>query len=116
MTDPGFILFTSAADTSFGADAPGISTPPMTRSALVTWFSTASCVENTVLSGRPNCRHSARSTSTLRSSTHTSAPMPSAMWHACEPTTPPPRITTFAGSTPGTPPSSMPRPPCGFSR
>ena len=23
--------------------------------------------------------------------------MPSAMWQACEPTTPPPRITTFAG-------------------
>ena len=29
---------------------------------------------------------------------------------------PPPRITTFAGATPGTPPSRMPRPPFGFSR
>ena len=32
------------------------------------------------------------------------------------PTTPPPRITTLAGATPGTPPSRMPRPPLGRSR
>jgi hypothetical protein len=25
-------------------------------------------------------------------------------------------MTTLAGATPGTPPSSMPRPPCAFSR
>ena len=28
----------------------------------------------------------------------------------------PPRINTLAGATPGTPPSSTPRPPCAFSR
>ncbi|MNY24908.1 hypothetical protein D3C86_1586510 [compost metagenome] len=32
------------------------------------------------------------------------------------PTTPPPRITTLPGATPGTPPSSTPRPPLAFSR
>ena len=34
---------------------------------------------------------------------------------ACMPTAPPPMIITFAGGTPGTPPSRMPRPPSGFS-
>ena len=53
--------------------------------------------------------------STDLSSTHTSACMPSAMIAELRPTTPPPRITTFAGGTPGTPPSRMPRPPCAFS-
>ena len=52
MTEPCFIRLTSAADTSFGADAPGISTPPITRSALVTCRSIASLVENTVFSTR----------------------------------------------------------------
>ena len=32
------------------------------------------------------------------------------------PTTPPPMITTLAAGTPGTPPSSTPRPPSGLSR
>ena len=41
--------------------------------------------------------------------------MPSAIIAACVPTTPPPRITTLPGATPGTPPSRMPLPPCGFS-
>ena len=92
--------------TSFGADAPGISTPPITRSARVTRRSIASCVENSVLSGAPNCFHSAAIASGLRSITVTSAPMPSAIIAACVPTTPPPRITTLPGATPGTPPSS----------
>ena len=35
---------------------------------------------------------------------------------ACLPATPPPRITTRAAGTPGAPPSSTPRPPCGFKR
>ena len=35
---------------------------------------------------------------------------------ALTPETPPPRTTTLAGATPGTPPSSMPRPPCSISR
>ena len=48
--------------------------------------------------------------------TQTSAPMPSAIWIACRPTIPPPRTTTLAGSTPGTPPSRTPWPPWAFSR
>ena len=53
--------------------------------------------------------------STDLSSTHTSACIPRAMIAELRPTTPPPRITTLAGGTPGTPPSRMPRPPCAFS-
>ena len=46
----------------------------------------------------------------------TLASMPMAMRAAWVPETPPPMITTRAGATPGTPPSSMPAPPCAFSR
>ena len=53
--------------------------------------------------------------STDLSSTQTSACIPSAMIAAFRPTTPPPSTTTFAGGTPGTPPSRMPRPPRAFS-
>src|ERR1043165_9187586 len=42
--------------------------------------------------------------------------MPAAIFAALRPTRPPPRITTFAGATPGTPPSNTPRPPYNFSR
>ena len=35
---------------------------------------------------------------------------------ALVPETPPPRITTLAAGTPGTPPSRMPMPPCSFSK
>ena len=35
---------------------------------------------------------------------------------ALVPETPPPSTTTFAGATPGTPPSRTPAPPCSFSR
>ena len=48
--------------------------------------------------------------------TVTFAPMPTATYAAFMPTTPAPSTTTFAGSTPGTPPISMPRPPIGFCR
>ena len=82
----------------------------------MTCASTAARVENSVFSDVPNCRHSARIASGLRSSTVTSAPMPTAIIAACVPTTPPPRITTLPGATPGTPPSRMPLPPFGFSR
>ena len=40
--------------------------------------------------------------------------MPTAISAALVPETPPPRITTFAGGTPGTPPSSTPIPPFAF--
>ncbi len=52
----------------------------------------------------------------LRSYTNTSASMPIAMNAAFWPTTPPPMIITVAAATPGTPPSSTPRPPSGRSR
>src|SRR4051795_4900668 len=42
--------------------------------------------------------------------------MPIAMNAAFWPTTPPPMIITVAAATPGTPPSSTPRPPRGRSR
>ena len=42
--------------------------------------------------------------------------MPIAMKAAFWPTTPPPMIITVAAATPGTPPSSTPRPPSGRSR
>src|SRR4051795_13764198 len=41
--------------------------------------------------------------------------MPRAMMAALTPTTPPPMIATLPARTPGTPPSSRPRPPSGFS-
>ena len=46
----------------------------------------------------------------------TLAPIPTAILAELMPTTPPPIITTCAGSTPGTPPNKTPCPPCGFSR
>ena len=41
--------------------------------------------------------------------------MPSAINAAFCPTTPPPITITLPAATPGTPPSSSPRPPSGFS-
>ena len=41
--------------------------------------------------------------------------MPSAISAAVRPTTPAPMIMTLPAATPGTPPSSSPRPPSGFS-
>ena len=46
----------------------------------------------------------------------TAAPKPAATLAALAPTVPPPRIVIWAGCTPGTPPSRMPRPICGRSR
>ena len=74
----------------------------------------------------PNISSSARSRGSDRSRTVTSAPIPAATRAAWVPTTPPPITATFPGATPGTPPSSTPRPPfavcsvqaptCGASR
>ena len=66
------------------------------------------------LERRAELRPQRRIASGLRSSTVTSAPMPSAIIAACVPTTPPPRSRRLPGATPGTPPSRMPLPPCGF--
>ena len=49
------------------------------------------------------------------SNTKTSASIPIAMKAAFIPTTPPPITITVAAGTPGTPPSSTPRPPSGRS-
>ncbi len=46
----------------------------------------------------------------------TLAPNPAAIFAASVPTIPPPKIITFAGRTPGTPPSNIPLPPDGFSK
>ena len=48
--------------------------------------------------------------------TVTVAPIPALINAALVPATPPPSTTTSAGGTPGTPPSSTPRPPFSFSR
>ena len=75
----GTFAYTISAVTSLGAAAPGISTPPITRSASSTCRSRASRVEKTVLVDRPNCCQWASMTSGLRSMTQTSAPMPTAI-------------------------------------
>src|SRR6266446_5124384 len=116
MTEPAFIALTVSAVISFGAAAPGISTDAITRSARRDSVSMASLVENTVRTRAPSWFAIRRSTSGLRSMTVTVAPIPALMSAALLPATPPPRITTSAGGTPGTPPSSTPRPPFSFSR
>jgi len=73
-------------------------------------------VENTVRTRAPSWLATRRSTSGLRSTTVTVAPIPALISAAWLPATPPPRIMTSAGGTPGTPPSSTPRPPFSFSR
>ena len=78
MTEPGFIALTVAAEISFGAAAPGISTVPITRSARRHTASTASRVENTVRTRAPSWFAMRRSASGLRSTTVTVAPMPDA--------------------------------------
>ena len=51
-----------------------------------------------------------------RTNTGTFAANPMAVRRALVPAQRPPMITTHAAATPGTPPSSMPRPPCSSSR
>src|SRR5438093_399208 len=57
-----------------------------------------------------------RSRSGARSSSVTCPPRPAAILAALAPPTPPPRMSTAAGSTPGTPPNRMPEPPYTFSK
>ena len=52
----------------------------------------------------------------LMSSSPMLARKPAAIRAALAPTTPPPRMVMWAGSTPGTPARRMPRPICGRSR
>jgi len=109
-TAPGFMVLSMARVTSLGAVAPGTSTAPITRSAVCTASSTAAEVEYRVRINPLNCLSSSASRGLLRSNTVTIARIPTAISAACVPDTPPPRITTFAGATPGTPPSKIPRP------
>src|SRR6516225_2759806 len=102
MTEPAFMALTVSAVMSFGAAAPGISTDAITRSARRHSVSMASLVENTVRTLAPSWVAIRRSTSGLRSITVTVAPMPALISAAWLPATPPPRITTSAGGTPGT--------------
>ena len=115
-TEPAFIRRTMSRVTSFGAAAPAISTAPITRSASMTSASMCSCVEYSVRSDGPNSADSSRRRFTDRSTTVTSARRPTAISAAWVPETPPPRMTTLAGATPGTPPSRIPRPPFAFCR
>ena len=57
-----------------------------------------------------------RKRSGFKSTIVTSAPKPIAIFAAFAPTIPPPITATFPGSTPGTPPSRIPLPPCAFSK
>ena len=107
---------TMARVTSLGDVAPATSTAPTTRSASRTSRSMVSVVEYAVRSAEANIDDNSRSRSTERSTTVTSARSPTAISAACVPATPPPRITTLAGGTPGTPPSRIPKPPLAFWR
>jgi hypothetical protein len=100
--------------TSLGAAAPGTSTAPITSSASP---ASAGCsrLEKRVLARPSKWMSSRSSTSGSRSRMVTSAPRPTAICAALKPTTPPPITMTLPGSTPGTPPSSTPRPPWAFS-
>ena len=115
-TAPGFMVESMARVRSLGAVAPATSTAPTTRSASRTSRSMVAVVEYSVRSAEPNMADSSRRRSTERSTTVTSARRPMAISAAWVPATPPPRITTLAGGTPGTPPSRMPKPPLAFCR
>src|SRR3990167_2108556 len=110
ITVPGRIALRSSRRISLGAAAPWISTAPMTRSALAICRSRLWRLEgiSCTLAGRMSPRW--RSRCTEMSSSTTCAPMPAAIFAAFSPTTPPPRITTLPGATPG-PPGQPPPPP-----
>ncbi len=102
--------------TNRGARAPGTNTAPINRSA---WHACsrmlcALLITVSTFGGITSSRYRSRSRSMSRITT--SAPSPAAIFAAFAPTTPPPRITTFAADTPGTPASNRPRPCIGSSR
>jgi len=112
-TEPSFIPATISLVTRRGARAPGISTDPITRSASVTCWRIASADDVSCFTRPCHRQPTMRSFSRLVSSTVTSAPMPSAMFAAFWPATPPPSTTTRALATPPMPPMRTPRPPWG---
>ena len=112
----GFSRARSSRETSLGAAAPGTSTAPMTTSAVVIWVSMVAGSDCSTRALLPNMSSSSRTRRGETSRMVTSARMPTARVAAWVPTTPPPRMTTFAGATPGEPPSSRPGPPCGCIR
>ena len=96
--------------TSFGASAPGINTPPTNKSQFEINFSKSilSLCSGIILSPNisVNCFNLVSDLSTIC----TYAFIPVAIIAAFSPTTPPPKITTFPGSTPGAPPNNRPLP------
>ncbi len=116
ITLPGFIVVIISRVTSLGALAPLTNTAPTTKSARRTARATLNGVEYQVVKLPCNMVLRVRIRSRLISIRVTSAPIPSASWAAWVPTTPPPRMTTLAGRTPGMPPNSFPRPPSCRSR
>src|SRR5690242_14224752 len=111
MTDPFFIVPIISRVTSFGAAAPGIKTPPINRSACVTASAMCALFEASVCTVPRKMSSSCRSRSRFVSRSVTRAPRPTAIFAAFVPTTPPPMMTTSPGSTPGTRPRRMQRPP-----
>ena len=97
--------------------APGTSTVPISRSARLTISAIAlTASKRSCCTPVPKCeRQPPQGLGRLRSTTVTLAPMPSAIVAAWVPATPPPRMITSAGGTPGTPPSRTPRPPASRS-
>ena len=96
--------------TTCGVRLPATSTAPITTSAEATKAATDSLSARQVSTvGMRSIR--LRSFSASTSSTVTRAPAAHAVRAAQVPTTPAPRIATFAGGMPGLPPSSTPRPP-----
>ena len=63
MTEPGFMVLTMSRVMSLGAEAPGTSTAPISRSARRTSCVIASRVEKMVLTSGPNCALNLFSTS-----------------------------------------------------
>ena len=109
-TDPLFMFLIISFVINFGASAPGIKTPPIKRSHSETnlFKSVLSLSVGIILS--PNILCSSFNLSFDLSTTYTFPRIPVAIIAAFSPTTPPPKITTLAGSTPGAPPNKSPLP------
>ena len=101
---------------TIGARPPATSTAPITRSASAMQRSTVPRFDASVVMRPLWIWSTKRSRSRFLSSRLTSASMPAAIHAEFHPTFPAPMTTTRAGCTPGAPPSSTPRPPCGASR
>ena len=88
----------------------------MTRSASRQARSISGVLDSTVRTAPLKISSTRRSAFTLTSRTSTDARRPTAIVTAASPDVPAPITATRPGRTPGTPPSSTPRPPWAFSR